>query len=148
MAFAAKMLAAVLLAHFLVQLHSRWTDLLSAVAFFISALFLWFKEPETPEPVTRIPRHWWGAAFVGFGSLVFVEWGEPSQIAVAAMATRSQSLLAAWLGGTLGMAAKGILALTLGSRLRQRLPLATLRAVTTGSCCLLGILSLRGFFVR
>jgi len=42
-AFATKMLAAVLLAHFLVQLNSRWTDLLSALAFFISALFLWFK---------------------------------------------------------------------------------------------------------
>jgi Ca2+/H+ antiporter, TMEM165/GDT1 family len=147
-AFAAKMLAAVLLARFLVQLNSRWTDLVSAAAFFFSALFLWFKEPEPPGPVTRIPHSWWRAGALGFASIFFVEWGDPSQIAVAALAVKSQSLLAPWIGGTLGMAAKGILAITLGTRLRDQLPHGTLRAVATGSCCVLGILALRGFVFR
>ena len=45
-AFAGKMLVAVLLAKVLVRLHF-WTDFLSAVAFFVSAFFLWIEEPET-----------------------------------------------------------------------------------------------------
>jgi len=147
-AFAAKMLAAVLLARFLVQLNSRWTDLLSATAFFFSALFLWFKEPEPVAPATRIPHSWWRAGALGFASIFFVEWGDPSQIAVAALAVKSQSLLAPWLGGTLGMATKGILAITLGNRLRDHLPHGALRALATASCCVLGILALRGFALR
>lgn len=46
-AFALKMLAAVLLGRFVVQLNSRWTDLVSACAFFVSATLIWFGEHET-----------------------------------------------------------------------------------------------------
>src|SRR5437867_1496324 len=45
-AFSLKMLAAVLLGRVMVQLNSRWTDLISAAAFFLSALLIWFEEPK------------------------------------------------------------------------------------------------------
>jgi putative Ca2+/H+ antiporter (TMEM165/GDT1 family) len=45
-AFAAKMLAVVLLFKTITRLDSRWTDILSAVAFLASALMIWFSEPE------------------------------------------------------------------------------------------------------
>ena len=44
-AFAGKMLAAVLLAGLIIRIDSRWTGALSAAAFFLSAVFIWFKEP-------------------------------------------------------------------------------------------------------
>lgn len=143
-AFACKMLAAVLLGNLLVQLHSQWTDVLSAVAFFISALFIWFKEPEPVSAGDPVSGGWWRAAVVCFGSLFFTEWGDPGQIATAALAANSHSLLATWLGGTLAMATKGSLALAVGFKLRDRLPMGMLRALASASCCLLGVLSLRG----
>jgi putative Ca2+/H+ antiporter (TMEM165/GDT1 family) len=141
-AFASKMLAAVLLAKLLVQLHF-WTDLLSAGAFFLSALFVWFKEPEPIQPELPATAGWWRAAVVSFASLFLTEWGDPSQIAVAALAVKSHSLLGPWLGGTLAMAAKGGLAIVVGIKLRDRLPQSTLRALATASFCVLGILALR-----
>ena len=147
-AFAAKALAAVSLAQLLVHLQSKWTDLLSAAAFFFSALFIWFKEPD-PPPIDRpSPPGWWQAAVVCFAALFFTEWADPGQIALAALSMKSHAPLASWLGGTLAMATKGALAMTLGLKLRDRLPLRALRAVASASCCLLGTLALGGVFFR
>lgn len=142
-AFAGKMFAAVLLGRIVVQLHSQWTDVLSAVAFFLSAMFIWLKEPE-PVPAERpAGAQWWQAAAVCIASLFFTEWGDPGQIAVAALTVKSHSLLAPWLGGTLAMVAKGGLAMTLGMKLRDRLPQRMLRALASASCCVLGLIALR-----
>jgi Ca2+/H+ antiporter, TMEM165/GDT1 family len=147
-AFAGKALVAVLLAQMFVQLHSKWTDMLSAAAFFFSALFIWFREPG-PAPAERsATTGWWQAAAVCFASLFFTEWGDPGQIALAALTMKSHHALASWLGGTLAMAAKGGLAITLGLKLRDRLPLRMLRTVATASCCLLGIMALSGVLFR
>ncbi|HYL73856.1 MAG TPA: TMEM165/GDT1 family protein [Bryobacteraceae bacterium] len=143
-AFAAKMLAAVLLAKIIVQFHSQWTDILSAVAFFLSALFIWFQEPEPIGPDRRVNAGWWSAAIVSFASVFLTEWGDPGQIAVAALAVKCNSLTATWLGGTLAMATKGALAIAVGTKLRDRLPHGMLRAVASASCCILGVLALRG----
>jgi len=145
-AFAAKALAAVLLAQVLVQLHSQWVDVLSAAAFFFSALFIWFKEPEPMPRQHPVNTGWWKAAAICFGALFFTEWGDPGQIALAALTMKSHSLLGSWLGGTLAMATKGGLAMTLGLSLRNRLPLGVLRVTASVSCCLLGIIALGGIF--
>lgn len=147
-AFAAKSLAAVLLAQTLIRLHSHWTDLLSAVAFFISALFIWFKEPKPLPREHPAETRWWQPAVISFASLFFTEWGDPGQIAVAALTMKFHSPAASWLGGTLAMATKGGLAIALGLKLRDRLPLATLRPVASASCCVLGILALGAFVLR
>jgi putative Ca2+/H+ antiporter (TMEM165/GDT1 family) len=143
-AFAAKALAAVLLAQILVRFHSQWVDVLSAVAFFVSALLIWFKEPESPPAEHRASTGWWKAAVICFGALFLTEWGDPGQIALAALTMKSHSMLASWLGGTLAMATKGGLAITLGLSLRNRLPLGMLRATASVSCCILGVMALAG----
>lgn len=146
-AFGAKMLVAVLLAKLLVRLHF-WTDLLSAVAFFLSALFVWLKEPEPAQKELPANPAWLRAVAISFASLFFTEWGDPGQIATGALAAKSHLFLAPWLGGTLAMSAKGGLAVLVGAKLRDGLPLQALRALATASFCVLGILALRGFIFR
>lgn len=142
LAYAGKMLAAVLLAKVLAQFHF-WTDVLSAAAFFVSAIVLWLKEPEPLKREGSMSAGWWRAIVVCFASLFLTEWGDPSQIAVAALSVKSHLMLGPWLGGTLAMAAKGGLAMAVGIKLRDRLPQTTLRTLATASFCLLGILALR-----
>jgi putative Ca2+/H+ antiporter (TMEM165/GDT1 family) len=146
-AFAVKMLAAVLLAELLVRMHF-WTDFLSMVAFFFSAIFLWIKEPESVHSPESTSGSWWRGAIACFAALIPTEWGDPSQIAVAALSVKFHSLLAPWLGGTLGMAAKGALAMAVGVKLRERLPQNSLRIIASVSFLVLGILALRGLVYR
>lgn len=141
-AFAVKILTVVLLGKVIVQLHSQWTDVLSAVAFFVSALFIWFKEPEPGEAERPVSAGWWRAAVVCFGSVFLTEWGDPGQIAAAALTVKSHALLATWLGGTLAMVTKGGLAIIFGLKLRDRLPQRMLRPLASTSCCALGVLAL------
>jgi putative Ca2+/H+ antiporter (TMEM165/GDT1 family) len=147
-AFAAKMLAAVLLGRFVVNLNYRWTDLVSACAFFLSAMLIWFEEHETAtaEPTVTVPV--WRAALISFGSLFFTEWGDPGQISAAALTLKSHAIFAVWLGGTLAMTTKAALAMTLGVQLRDRLPQRTLRTLASVSCCILGVLALGGIAFR
>jgi putative Ca2+/H+ antiporter (TMEM165/GDT1 family) len=147
-AFASKMLAAVLLGSFVVQLNSRWTDWVSAIAFFVSAMVIWFEEPETPASQPEGNVGWSRAATVCFSSLFFTEWGDPGQISAAALTLKSHAIVAVWLGGTLAMITKGLLAMVLGVKLRERLPQRTLRTLASASCCLLGVLALGGIAFR
>ena len=147
-AFAFKMLAAVLLGRLVVQLASRWTDLVSAGAFFISATLIWFEEHETPAAGPAVKVSWFRAAVVSFGSVFFTEWGDPGQISAAALALKSHAIFGVWLGGTLAMMTKGALAIALGVKLRDRLPQRALRVLASASCCVLGVLALGGIALR
>lgn len=146
-AFAAKMLAAVLLAEILVRLHF-WTDLLSAVAFFFSALLVWFKEPDSGQKEFPASASGWRAATFSFCFLFLTEWGDPGQVAVAALTAKSHQFLAPWMGGTLALAVKGGLALIVGIKLRDHLPQRALRALATASFAILGVLALRELILR
>ena len=147
-AFAMKMLAAVLLGRFVVNLNYRWTDLVSACAFFVSAILIWFEEHETApaQPAITVPG--WRAAMISFCSLFFTEWGDPGQISAAALTLKSHAIFAVWLGGTLAMTTKAALAMTLGVQLRNRLPQRTLRTLASVSCCILGVLAMEGIAFR
>jgi hypothetical protein len=74
--------------------------------------------------------------------IFFTEWGDPGQIAAAALVLKSHMLLATWIGATLALMTKGAPALTLGVQLRNRLSQRMLRIVASGSCCALGILAI------
>jgi putative Ca2+/H+ antiporter (TMEM165/GDT1 family) len=148
MAFSAKMLAAVLLGRFIVQLNSRWTDVVSACAFFLSAILIWFEEHETATDKSTANVSWPRAALVSFSALFFTEWGDPGQISAAALTLKSHSVVAVWLGGTLAMITKGTLAMVLGVKLSDRLPQRTLRMLASASCCILGVLALGGIVFR
>lgn len=141
-AFTFKMLSAVLVGRFVVNLNYRWTDLVSACAFFVSAMLIWFEEHETAAARPAVTVPWWRAALISFGSLFFTEWGDPGQISAAALTLKSHAVFAVWLGGTLAMTTKALLAMTLGLQLRDRLPRRTLRTVASVSCCILGVLAL------
>jgi Ca2+/H+ antiporter, TMEM165/GDT1 family len=148
LAFALKMFVAVLLGKFVIQFNSRWTDLISACAFFLSAALIWFEEKEVRPDERPASVHWSRAALVSFGSLFFTEWGDPGQISAAALVLKSHSAWPIWLGGTCGMVTKGILAMTVGVKLAERLPRRTLRTVASASCGVLGVVALGGFVLR
>ena len=147
-AFAGKMLVAVLLGSTIVRFQSRWTDLLSAGAFFLSSALIWFDEPPEAEPESGGRAHWLRAAGICFSSLFFAEWGDPGQICIAALTVKTHSPAAPWLGGTLAMMMKASLAMTLGLKLRERVPHRMLRTLASASCCILGIMALGGMVLR
>lgn len=137
-----KMLAAVLLGRMVVQLQSHWTYALSAAAFFVSAILIWREEPVSIPAQAAGTGRWFRGALVCFTSFFLTEWGDPGQIAAAALALRSHAFLGTWLGGTLALGFKGAIALTVGVQLRHRLPQRMLRVLASASCCVLGVLAL------
>jgi len=141
-AFMGKMLGAVLLGRAAVHVLGRWTALLSALALFASALFIWLHEPAPAPGGAQVKGGWPRAIAISFGSIFFTEWGDPGQIAAAALTVGRASSLAVWLGGSLALATKGGLAIVIGRKLRDRLPQRLIRPLASGSCCVLGILSL------
>ena len=148
-ASAVKLGIAALLANAITQFHSRWTDFISAAAFFISAALIWVREGDEIEETDTGRRTWQKGMLISFCSFFFSEWGDPGQIATAALVLRSHLVLGAWLGATLAITIKGAAALILGVQIRNRLPLNTLRALSSVSCCVLGTLAIvRGFIAQ
>jgi putative Ca2+/H+ antiporter (TMEM165/GDT1 family) len=148
LALAGKMLVAVMLGTAIMQLQSRWTDLVSAAAFFLSAALIWFGERD-PEPApSPTGAHWAKAGAVSFASVFFTEWADPGQIAAAALTAKSHLALATWLGAMLAMMTKIGVAMTVGLKVRHRLPQRALRALASASCCLLGALALGAILFR
>jgi putative Ca2+/H+ antiporter (TMEM165/GDT1 family) len=138
-ASAGKMMVAAVLGSTIMRLHSHWTYLISAGAFFVSAILIWVDEPPTPVQETRGQEGWRKGALVCFTSFFLSEWGDPGQIAAAALVLKSHLPVAIWLGATLALMLKGAAALALGLQIRNRLPQRTLRVLASASCCILGI---------
>jgi putative Ca2+/H+ antiporter (TMEM165/GDT1 family) len=147
-AFAGKMLIVVLLGKAIMRLDSRWTDTLSAVAFLVSASLIWFDEPEQVLSLAPGETPWFRIIATCFGSLFFAEWGDGGQIAAAALTVKFGALFPVWLGGTLAMITKGMLASIIGRELREHLPQRVIRAVACLSCGVLGIIALGGVVFR
>jgi putative Ca2+/H+ antiporter (TMEM165/GDT1 family) len=142
------MLVAVLAGQLLVQIPVRWTAVLSTLIFFTSAVLIWFKKPK-PIPDPGAPALKWSRALlVPFGALFLTEWCDPGQISAVALTAQSHLPAATWLGGTLAMMTKGALAITLGLKLRDRIPEKRLRTLATASCCILGVVSFHSVFVQ
>lgn len=142
LASAMKMMAAVFLGRIIMRFPSHWTYVISAVAFFVSAILIWVDEPPEDTPQRSNGGGWFRGAMVCFASFFFAEWGDPGQIAAAALVLKSHLVLAIWLGATLALVLKGAVALALGLQIRHRLPLRALRIVASGSCCVLGALAI------
>ena len=142
LASASKMMIAALLGSFIIGFHSHWTYLISGIAFFVSAILIWVDEPPEMVPGKGWQVAWLKGFFVCFGSFFFTEWGDPGQIAAAALVLKSHLLMATWIGGTLALIVKGAAALTLGLQIRNHLPFRALRIVSSASCCVLGFLAI------
>jgi len=141
-AFAGKTLVAVLLGESLTQIPARWTTCMSALIFFATALFIWFKKPEAPALRLAATTRY-QSTLLPFLSLFFTEWGDAGQLSVSALTAQSKLPLAVWVGGTLALMTKGALAVAVGVKLREKVPEKVLRRAAVASCCLLGTLALR-----
>ena len=154
-ASAGKMAIAVLLGSTLMRFQSRWTDVISAAAFFISAILIWTADRDADREkdhgeVSRLEAAGKGSsrgAFAWCGIFFLSEWADPGQIAAAALALKSHLLWGVWFGATAAMLVKGGIALTLGLQLRDRLPQRALQWMASASCCVLGILASRNAFL-
>ena len=141
LANAIKMAAAVLLAHAITHFQSRWTYLVSALAFFISAILIW-KDESHPISESGQQIGWSKGLLVSFGAFFLTEWGDPGQIAAAALVLKFKMPVATWLGATLGLMLKGAVVIFLGLQIRHYLPLRTSRILASASCCFLGIVAI------
>jgi putative Ca2+/H+ antiporter (TMEM165/GDT1 family) len=137
-----KIMAATLLGSAVMRIHGHWPYILSALAFFVSAILIWVDEPAQVDQENGQRISWPKGMLVCCTSFFFTEWGDPGQIAAAALVLKSHMLLATWIGATLALMSKGAAALTLGVQLRNRLSQRMLRIVASGSCCALGILAI------
>jgi len=142
-AFGAKTLVAVLLGQSLAQAPARWTTALSALIFFSTALFIWFKKAEPVEARPLPATSWRRATLVPFAALFLTEWGDAGQMSAAAMTAQSKLPLAVWAGATLALMTKGAFAMALGLKLREKIPEKALRRAAAASCCVLGAIALR-----
>lgn len=140
-AFMLKMLVAVLIGQALTELPIKLLTVITIFTFFATALVLWFRreEVEDAEQVQKsVPR----SIAVSFASIFFIEWGDIGQITAAALTAQSNAPLMVWLGASLALITKGVLAITLGGTARRFLPQNFLRLTAVGVCLILGIASI------
>jgi putative Ca2+/H+ antiporter (TMEM165/GDT1 family) len=147
LAFAGKMLVAVVFGKALIKIPGHWTSILSAVGFFACAVFIWLREPARNLAAATEARGWLYAAAISFSSLFLTEWCDTGQIAAGAMAAHTRELLWVWLGGTLALWTKTALAITVGAKLTTTVPGGLIRVVASVAYLTLGILSLSQAFV-
>ena len=136
-----KMAIAVLLGSTLIRFQSRWTDVISAVAFFISAILIWMGDQDEGSKPELEHKGSPKGALAWCGIFFLTEWADPGQIAAAALALKSHLLWGTWVGATAAMLVKGGIALTLGLQLKDRLPQRALQLTASASCCVLGVLA-------
>ena len=74
-----KILAATLLGSVVMQIHGRWPYILSAVAFFVSAVLIWIDEPQEEDWENAGQTDWSRGILVCLASFFFTEWGDPGR---------------------------------------------------------------------
>ena len=94
-----KMAIAVLLGSTLIRFQSRWTDVISAVAFFISAILIWMGDQDEGSKPELEHKGSPKGALAWCGIFFLTEWADPGQIAAAALALKSHLLWGTWGGG-------------------------------------------------
>ena len=141
LAYAGKMLAAVLVGQLIARLPTALIAGVSAVTFFATALVIWCRPPEKRTSQPPAAQQWTRAVVVSFAAIFFTEWADVGQIAAATLAARYQQPLLVWLGATAALMTKGVLAITLGVELRKRVSPRYVRVGAVTLCLALGILA-------
>lgn len=134
------------LAAFVGTLIAEWlTDEVLAWTVGISflAMGVWALIPDAPpsDEEAQAPATF-GPFLATTIAFFFVEMGDKTQIATAALAAHYQSLVLVALGTTLGMMAANVPAVLLGEAAAKRVPLALVRLVTAAIFILLGLAAL------
>jgi putative Ca2+/H+ antiporter (TMEM165/GDT1 family) len=108
-----------------------------AALFLIGAIVLWRTASSGTEDGgdaadSREGTSFVRAAAISFGVLFAAEWGDLSQLAIAGMAARYEAPLSVFIGGWAALLVVSGLAVFLGKRLADRLPVAIIRRVAAG----------------
>jgi putative Ca2+/H+ antiporter (TMEM165/GDT1 family) len=105
-----------------------------AVLFLVGAVLLWRSATSGPEDAgevadTREPTSFLRAAAISFGVLFAAEWGDLSQLATAGLAARLDDPVSVFVGAWAALLTVSGLAVFLGTKLADRLPVALIRRV-------------------
>ena len=130
-AFMLKALAAVLFGNLLLRLPHWFVAALAALTFFISAIVLW--RGETERVHHAIPA--------GFAAVFFTEWADIGQLVTATVTAQFDAPLMVWIGASLALITKGVIAATIGAPLKSRIPAARLRWGALAVYVILGVLA-------
>ncbi|WNV75925.1 TMEM165/GDT1 family protein [Geodermatophilus sp. DSM 44513] len=105
-----------------------------AVLFLVGAVLLWRSAADGPEDAGEVAAGREGtsslrAAAISFGVLFAAEWGDLSQLATAGLAARLDDPVSVFAGAWAALLTVSGLAVFLGGRLADRLPVALIRRV-------------------
>lgn len=105
-----------------------------AVLFLVGAVLLWRSAQEGPEDSADVAEGKEGRSFlrvaaISFGVLFAAEWGDLSQLATAGLAARLDDPVSVFAGAWAALLTVSGLAVFLGRKLADRLPVALIRRV-------------------
>ena len=105
-----------------------------AVLFLVGAVLLWRSAQEGPEDAADVAEGKEGRSFlrvaaISFGVLFAAEWGDLSQLATAGLAARLDDPVSVFAGAWAALLTVSALAVFLGRKLADRLPVALIRRV-------------------
>jgi Ca2+/H+ antiporter, TMEM165/GDT1 family len=108
-----------------------------AVLFLVGAVLLWRSAGSGPEDADDVAAGREGTSFfraaaISFGVLFAAEWGDLSQLATAGLAARLDEPLSVFIGAWAALLTVSALAVFLGKKLADRLPIALIRRVAAG----------------
>jgi Ca2+/H+ antiporter, TMEM165/GDT1 family len=107
-----------------------------AVLFLVGAIILWRSATSGPEDEdlddTKEGTSFLRVAAISFGVLFAAEWGDLSQLATAGLAARLNDPVSVFVGAWAALLVVSGLAVFLGKKLADRLPIALIRRVAAG----------------
>ncbi len=107
-----------------------------AVLFLVGAVILWRSATSGVEDEdldeTKQGTSFFRVAAISFGVLFAAEWGDLSQLATAGLAARYDEPLSVFIGAWAALLVVSGLAVFLGKKLADRLPIALIRRVAAG----------------
>jgi Ca2+/H+ antiporter, TMEM165/GDT1 family len=133
-AFAVQCLIAVLAGSLLTLLPDAVVSSVVAVLFLVGAVILWRSVrsgAEEEDDLADTPAHpsFLKAAAISFGVLFAAEWGDLSQLATAGLAARYNDPLSVFIGAWAALLVVSGLAVFLGRKLADKLPIRLIRIV-------------------
>ena len=117
-----------------------------AALFLVGAVILWRSANAGPEEGgdvedTRNGTSFWRTAAISFGVLFAAEWGDLSQLATAGLAARLDDPVSVFVGAWAALLTVAALAVFLGKKLADRLPVALIRRVAAGLFLLFAVVA-------
>jgi putative Ca2+/H+ antiporter (TMEM165/GDT1 family) len=116
-----------------------------AVLFLVGAVILWrsASSGSEDEELAETPEHpsFLKAAAISFGVLFAAEWGDLSQLATAGLAARYDAPVSVFIGAWAALLTVSALAVFLGKKLADRLPIALIRRVAAGLFLVFAVLA-------